>query len=159
MMSSTTSSRSSGKRRVVDASTAEGHREVLDVAPQTRVDEEQGRRSWEVRLAARYHAKLYKEYAIIDLSRYRSGTFGLRWRTEQEVLRGEGVDVCAAKKCATRLGLQSFEVPFAYDERGAAKYELVKVRLCVACARKLTAISPASSKGKRRSTNHHHHRR
>jgi hypothetical protein len=27
-------------------------------------------------------AQLFKEYAIVDLARYREGQLGLRWRTE-----------------------------------------------------------------------------
>ena len=110
--------------------------------------------AWEVRLAARYHAKLHKEYAIIDLSKWQKGLFGLRWRTEAEVLEGIGVEVCGAKRCENRLSLQSYEVPFAYEEKGQAKTELVKVRLCAACATKLNHISSHKKKKKRDSSSH-----
>ena len=32
---------------------------------------------WAVRLAKRYYAKLYREYAIVDLSRYKVSLYGL----------------------------------------------------------------------------------
>ena len=41
----------------------------------------------QVRMALKYYQRLCKEYAICDLSRYREGAVGLRWRTEREVLR------------------------------------------------------------------------
>src|SRR5262245_27924048 len=34
------------------------------------------------RMALKYYQKLFKEYAIADLSRYKEGKAGLRWRTE-----------------------------------------------------------------------------
>ena len=42
-------------------------------------------------------SKLYKEYAIADLSRHREGKVGLRWRTQKEVVSGRGQFICAAK--------------------------------------------------------------
>ena len=48
-----------------------------------RTEEDDSNDSWEVRMARRYYAKLFKEYAIADLSRYKvyahqfSCTFGL----------------------------------------------------------------------------------
>ena len=41
--------------------------------------------SWEQRLAKRYYDSLFREYALADMSRYREGAVGLRWRTKQEV--------------------------------------------------------------------------
>eukprot|EP00635_Sarcinochrysidales_sp_CCMP3193_P012744 CAMPEP_0118905762 /NCGR_PEP_ID=MMETSP1166-20130328/9610_1 /TAXON_ID=1104430 /ORGANISM="Chrysoreinhardia sp, Strain CCMP3193" /LENGTH=174 /DNA_ID=CAMNT_0006845033 /DNA_START=12 /DNA_END=536 /DNA_ORIENTATION=+ len=117
--------------------------------------------SWEGRLAARYYNKLYKEYAIIDLSR--RGGIGLRWRTEREVARGIGVDVCAERSCDLRQSLRSFEVPFAYEEKGRRKRELVKVKLCPACARKLHSTSEATNdthghrRSKKKAQKKHHH--
>jgi hypothetical protein len=49
------------------------------------------------RLAEAYHARLYKEFAIADLSRAEEGALGLRWRTEQEVIVGTGQLTCGAK--------------------------------------------------------------
>ena len=42
-------------------------------------------------------SKLFKEYAIADLSRYKEGRVGLRWRTQKEVVSGRGQFVCGAK--------------------------------------------------------------
>ena len=92
---------------------------------------------WETRMARRYYDELHKEYAICDLSRWRDGAVGLRWRTEAEVLRGEGERTCAARGCDAADGLRSYELPFDYEERGEAKRALVKVRVCRACAKKL----------------------
>jgi len=58
--------------------------------------------SWEVQLAKRYYDKLFKEYCIIDLSRYKENQFGMRWRVEAEVVTGKGQFVCATKKCEER---------------------------------------------------------
>ncbi|KAK9813683.1 hypothetical protein WJX73_003513 [Symbiochloris irregularis] len=86
--------------------------------------------SWEVRLARKYYSKLFKEYAIVDLSRYKLGQLGLRWRTEAEVREGKGQFLCGAKGCSEQRTLASFEVPFSYMEAGQRKQALVKVRLC-----------------------------
>ena len=99
-------------------------------------DAENARR-WETRMARRYYDELHKEYAICDLSRWRDGAVGLRWRTEAEVLRGKGERTCAARGCDAADGLRSYELPFDYEERGEAKRALVKVRVCRACAKKL----------------------
>ena len=93
--------------------------------------------SWEQRLSKKYHARLFKEYALADMSRYREGAVGLRWRTETEVFDGKGQFVCGAKGCNADAELASFEVNFAYDEGGARKNALVKLRLCPGCAAKL----------------------
>jgi len=91
--------------------------------------------SWEDKLAARYYARLFKEYAIGDLSR--APLLGLRWRTEAEVVHGVGQFTCGVKGCASTDGLASFELPFAYTEHGEEKLALVKIRACPDCAVKL----------------------
>ncbi|KAJ7012969.1 hypothetical protein NC653_002870 [Populus alba x Populus x berolinensis] len=45
--------------------------------------------SWEQRLVKRYYDKLFKEYCIADMSHYKVGKIGLRWRTEKEVISGK----------------------------------------------------------------------
>ncbi|KAL4444099.1 hypothetical protein ABPG75_011836 [Micractinium tetrahymenae] len=95
-----------------------------------RSEEDDATDSWEVRLAKRYYSKLFKEYAIADLSRYKEGRVGLRWRTQREVVAGRGQFCCGATGCEERRGLASFEVPFAYQEAGERRQALVKVRLC-----------------------------
>ncbi|XP_028554722.1 protein FRA10AC1 isoform X3 [Dendrobium catenatum] len=46
--------------------------------------------TWEKRLVKRYYDKLFKEYCIADMSQYKKGKIGLRWRTEKEVISGKG---------------------------------------------------------------------
>ena len=41
-------------------------------------------------------SKLFKEYAIADLSRHKEGKVGLRWRTQKEVVAGRGQFSCGA---------------------------------------------------------------
>ncbi|TPX30679.1 hypothetical protein SmJEL517_g05816 [Synchytrium microbalum] len=93
--------------------------------------------SWEHRVAKKYYDRLLKEYAIVDLSRYREGKFGLRWRTQKEVIAGIGQFICGSISCDVNQHLATWEVPFAYKEDGVQKYELVKVRLCKDCSVKL----------------------
>lgn len=92
---------------------------------------------WKVRMARRCYDKLFKEYAVIDLSRYQEGRYGLRWRTEKEVIERKGQCICAAKHCLQTNKLCVFEVLFKYSENGATKRELVKVCLCDDCSEKL----------------------
>lgn len=119
----------------------------------------------EQRLARQYYQKLYKEYCIGDMSRYKSGEVGLRWRTEEEVLSGKGKTVCGSKGCASTEGLKPFEVDFEYPEDGETKRALVKLSLCPRCAKKLSYVNDKKKKKekerklkrKRRSHHHHHH--
>jgi len=41
--------------------------------------------NWEVRMALKYYNKLFREYCLADMSRYKDAKVGLRWRTQQEV--------------------------------------------------------------------------
>lgn len=100
-------------------------------------DDDDDATSWEKRLAKRYYDKLFKEYCIADLSRYKENKIALRWRIEAEVVSGKGQFECGAKKCAEREGLRSWEVNFAYIEHGEKKNALVKLRLCPECSHKL----------------------
>jgi protein FRA10AC1 len=54
-------------------------------------DENDTEISWEQRIAKRYYEKLFKEYAICDLKRYKEGRIAMRWRTENEVVVGKGM--------------------------------------------------------------------
>jgi len=92
---------------------------------------------WEKELAKKYYEKLFKEYAIADLSRFKEHKVGLRWRVEKEVVSGKGQFICGGKGCEAKEALQSFEVNFVYVEQEARKNALVKVRLCPSCAQKL----------------------
>ncbi|XP_071690071.1 uncharacterized protein [Rutidosis leptorrhynchoides] len=93
--------------------------------------------SWEQRLVKRYYDKLFKEYCIADMSHYKTGKIGLRWRTEKEVTSGKGQFVCGNKHCNEQEGLASYEVNFAYFEAGENKQALVKLVACDSCAKKL----------------------
>jgi len=90
--------------------------------------------NWEKRLAKKYYSKLFREYALADLSHYKRGDIGLRWRTSGEVMAGKGQFICGNKKCNETQQLASFEINFGYREAGESKQALVKVRLCPPCA-------------------------
>jgi len=119
-----------------------------------RDDDEDARRAdaWAVRLAKRYHEKLYKAYAVFDATT-RRGETGARWRTAAEVRAGKGQFTCGEKRCDASDGLASFECVFAYVEGGVRKRAMMKVRACARCAEKLGAgggVSRAKPKdGKR----------
>ena len=93
--------------------------------------------TWEKKLAKTYYDKLFKEYTISDLSRYKENKVALRWRTEAEVISGKGQFVCGSKHCISREDLRSWEVNFSYEENGERKNALVKLRLCPSCSKKL----------------------
>lgn len=103
--------------------------------------------TWEQRMAVKYYQKLFKEYALCDLSRYKASLsisslfivsdarplnckenkVGLRWRTEKEVVDGKGQFICGHLACSKSEDLHSYEVNFAYVEEDMRKNELVKV--------------------------------
>ncbi|XP_061189375.1 protein FRA10AC1 homolog [Saccostrea echinata] len=93
--------------------------------------------TWEKRLAKKYYDKLFKEYCITDLSRYKENKVAMRWRTEKEVVEGKGHFSCGNRKCNEKNGLRSWEVNFAYVEDQEKKNALVKLRLCPDCSYKL----------------------
>ncbi|XP_074308429.1 uncharacterized protein LOC141643256 [Silene latifolia] len=102
-----------------------------------RTEEDEMDTSWEQRLVKRYYDKLFKEYCIADMSKYKTGKIGLRWRIEKEVMSGKGQFICGNKHCDEREGLASFEVNFSYFEAGEHKQALVKLVVCEGCAEKL----------------------
>ncbi|EFH46524.1 predicted protein [Arabidopsis lyrata subsp. lyrata] len=102
-----------------------------------RSEEDDFNPSWEQRLVKRYYDKLFKEYCIADMSRYKTGKMGLRWRTEKEVMTGKGQFLCGSKHCDEKEGLASYEVNFSYHEAGEDKQALVKLVACKRCAEKL----------------------
>jgi protein FRA10AC1 len=99
--------------------------------------------SWQDRMVRHYHEGLYKEYALADLSC--PGRLGLRWRTKQEVIDGRGDQSCGNKRCLGLEDLSTLEVPFAYQEAGVAKKELVKLRLCPACVPHVRSMNSQST--------------
>ncbi|XP_014916098.1 protein FRA10AC1 [Poecilia latipinna] len=100
-------------------------------------DEDEDDMTWEKEIAKKYYDKLFKEYCIADLSRYKENKFGFRWRTENEVVSGKGQFQCGNKHCGKEEGLKSWEVNFAYVEHGEKRNALVKLRLCPECSFKL----------------------
>jgi len=100
-------------------------------------DESEQPVSWAQKLAKRYYDKLFKEYCIADLSRYKENKVAMRWRVEKEVMDGKGQFICGDKRCNERRNLTSWEVNFAYMEGGEKKNALVKLRLCPECSSKL----------------------
>ncbi|KAF4106889.1 protein FRA10AC1 [Onychostoma macrolepis] len=100
-------------------------------------EEDEEDMTWEKELAKKYYDKLFKEYCIADLSRYKENKFGFRWRIENEVISGKGQFLCGNKRCENKEGLKSWEVNFAYVERGEKRNALVKLRLCPECSFKL----------------------
>ena len=44
----------------------------------------------EKEMSKKYYDKLFKEYCIGDLSRYKENKIALRWRIEREVVDGKG---------------------------------------------------------------------
>jgi protein FRA10AC1 len=92
---------------------------------------------WEKRMAKRFEAELYKDFALADLSRcskrFPGKNIGLRWRTESEVCRYKGETVCGNLRCARTRRLAAVEVPFSYQEHGKRKEAMVKLKLCDRC--------------------------
>merc|ERR1712168_59453 len=88
-------------------------------------------------LAKNYYDKLFHEYCICDLSRYKENKIAMRWQTEKEVKDGKGQFQCGARKCDERDNLRTWEVNFAYQEENERKNALVKVRLCPECSYRL----------------------
>ncbi|XP_042473600.1 protein FRA10AC1-like [Zingiber officinale] len=61
----------------------EGHRFIIS-------EDDDMESTWEKRLVKRYYDKLFKEYCIADMSHFKEGKIGLRWRMENEVISGKG---------------------------------------------------------------------
>ena len=97
-------------------------------------------------LAKEYESKLFRDYAIADLSKYKEGKIGLRWRNESEVIKHKGHFICAALNCEQKEELQSSLLNFSYKENGETKQCLVKVCLCPSCFRKLEKINKKRKK-------------
>ncbi|XP_048407244.2 protein FRA10AC1 [Stegostoma tigrinum] len=116
--------------------------------------------TWEKMLAKKYYDKLFKEYCIADLSRYKCSKFGFRWRVDKEVISGKGQFCCGNKHCDEKEGLKSWEVNFGYIEHGEKRNALVKLRLCPECSYKLNyhhrRKEVKAVKRRHREEEHHH---
>ena len=113
--------------------------------------------TWQERMVQTYHDGLYKEYALADLSR--APTLGLRWRTSKEVVDRKGEKSCGNKRCQETSGLVTLEVPFSYAEKGVAKKELVKLRLCPSCKPLVSTRASQNTKEGRRKESRESNRR
>ncbi|KAJ8906338.1 hypothetical protein NDN08_002831 [Rhodosorus marinus] len=103
--------------------------------------------SYEEKLARKHYDRMFKEYAIANLSRYRDGLLGLRWCTEEEVRTGKGSQVCGEERCRRSNGLLTFEVPFSYEEKRTKKTTLVKLSLCSKHSRRLRKVLKSEKNG------------
>nr|CAG4637460.1 EOG090X0H59 [Ceriodaphnia reticulata] len=93
--------------------------------------------TWGKQLAKKYHDKLFKEYCVCDLRRYKENKVGIRWRIEKEVVTGKGQFSCGEQHCMEKDNMRTWEVNFSYMEHGLKKNSLVKIRLCSECSHKL----------------------
>ncbi|CRG98472.1 conserved protein, unknown function [Plasmodium relictum] len=87
-------------------------------------------------LLQNYYNSICNKYVICDLTRYREAKIGLRWRTEEEIIKGKGHIICSSKKC-NNTDLKTYEFLFEYIEGGEKKETNVNVRACMDCAYKL----------------------
>jgi len=137
------------KERSLEVNDGDVLREQHKFVRDETADAEDYTTSWETRMAVKYYRRLHKEFALVDLSRYKEEKIGLRWRTEAEVVSGKGQFECGnvtqKKKCSEQESLHSYEVNFKYMEDNVVKNELVKLRLCRHCAKKLPGSSRIKS--------------
>eukprot|EP00889_Picochlorum_renovo_P003928 jgi/Picre1/30958/NNA_006317.t1 len=106
-------------------------------------DDDRQQAPWVVKMARTYYSKLFREYALVDLSKAeKKGMVGLRWRSHKETVQGKGQFACGAVDCQEQSGLASYELPFKYIEAGEKKVALVKVRVCPRLQQKAARSSP-----------------
>lgn len=107
--------------------------------------------NWGQKIARKYYERLIRDYGICDLSGYKenkvsrdhvlivysfdrffhfksSFQIAMRWRIEKEVIQGKGQFICGNKACNCEDHLTSWEVNFAYMEKGVKKNALIKIR-------------------------------
>jgi hypothetical protein len=53
------------------------------------------------------------------------------------VIKTKGQYICGSITCDEKSDIHSYELPFQYIENSITKFELVKVRLCSKCSKKL----------------------
>ncbi|KAG8235109.1 hypothetical protein J437_LFUL015536 [Ladona fulva] len=145
-----------GSTRILQRDTSRDRRDIDVIRENHRFlwEEEDKPQSWGENLAKKYYDKLFKEYCICDLSRYKENKVALRWRIENEVIEGRGQFQCGNKKCLEKEGLKTWEVNFAYCEGGEKKNALVKLSsgygLCPPCSDKLNYHSKKREVTKRK---------
>ena len=77
---------------------------------------EDRRQRYNAEVALAYYRKLHKEFALIDLSRYKTGQIGLMWRTDAQLISGKGQFICGALDCSQEDDLVTLELDFKYQE-------------------------------------------
>ncbi|XP_056152748.1 protein FRA10AC1 [Lampris incognitus] len=82
-------------------------------------EEDEEDMTWEKELAKRYYDKLFKEYCIADLSRYKENKFGFRWRIENEVVSGKGL----CPECSFKLNYHHKRREVKVKKRGSRPEE------------------------------------
>ena len=113
-------------------------------------DAENARR-WETRMARRYYDALHKEYAICDLSRWREGAVGLRWRTAAEVTSGKGERICAARRLRLRTACGASSCPSSTSSRAKRSSSSSSAASAGAARRRSRAASAAAAGSRDRS--------
>ncbi|KAG1682641.1 Protein FRA10AC1 [Nymphon striatum] len=91
----------------------------------------------EKRLARKYYDKLFKEYCIADLSKYKENKAGNAMENRERSDRGKRFDyclifrfcqfICGARRCSMEEDLTTWEVNFGYVEHNEKKNALVKL--------------------------------
>ncbi|XP_038591465.1 protein FRA10AC1 isoform X2 [Micropterus salmoides] len=112
-------------------------------------DEDEDDMTWEKDLAKKYYDKLFKEYCIADLSRYKENKFGFRWRTENEVVSGKGL----CPECSFKLNF--------HHKRKEVKAKIKTKRLSEENqepSQKKKKRKRSSSKSKKHKNKHKRHR-
>ncbi|KAG8008709.1 Protein FRA10AC1-like protein, partial [Nibea albiflora] len=88
-------------------------------------DEDEEDMTWEKELAKKYYDKLFKEYCIADLSRYKENKFGFRWRTENEVVSGKdrsSIAFQSKRRCASTSTFLGNHLLLSVDFRTFEKF-------------------------------------
>ncbi|XP_069877332.1 protein FRA10AC1 isoform X2 [Dipodomys merriami] len=99
--------------------------------------------TWEKRLAKKYYDKLFKEYCIADLSRYKENKFGFRWRVEKEVISGKGL----CQECSFKLNFHHRRKEIKSKKRKAKKD-------CEEYVHKKSRLSPTEDTSKKKDKGH-----
>lgn len=113
-----------------------------------RTGEDNDDSTYEKRLAKKYYDQLFKEYCICDMTFYKQGKVGMRWRVEKEVFAGKGQFVCGNKRCKAKERLKSYEVRVVFlvesKPKGACSEEKAQkgAWLCHANASSPLCVTP-----------------
>ncbi|XP_037865203.1 protein FRA10AC1 isoform X2 [Chlorocebus sabaeus] len=101
--------------------------------------------TWEKRLAKKYYDKLFKEYCIADLSKYKENKFGFRWRVEKEVISGKGL----CQECSIKLNFHHRR-----KEIKSKKRKDKTKKDCGESSRKKSRLSSAEEASKKKDKGH-----